>query len=262
MEQIDIPKVALIGAFSFGFIIGWMLYFTNRYRSGPISFSDLGVLLGVIGGAAVTSLFGEAASPLFGYYASGVAFGFILYFLILLCFVIMSPKHDIGVFISGIDGSKKQQIMFSNFAEGKSTELDRLSSALTSFSGTAVDDGAADETDFSEVDEEVEQTIEELNELRASLKEPLLDSSLDRSVNDSVRRAYLAVTQQISLLHKAQAQRILSSDDVIDLTAALKKNSKKLKQEAARFKKLKDQWEKALEAAKKVLEFISKVPGV
>jgi hypothetical protein len=47
----------LLGACGFGALIGWLVYYTNRYRRGEVQFSDLVTLVGVIGGGAVLTLF-------------------------------------------------------------------------------------------------------------------------------------------------------------------------------------------------------------
>ena len=45
----------LIGAGCFGAILGWYLYYINRYRSGPVDFGDIITILGAIGGVMVAS---------------------------------------------------------------------------------------------------------------------------------------------------------------------------------------------------------------
>jgi hypothetical protein len=76
-----------LGAFAFGLVIGWFVYFTNRYRKGDVQFSDLITLVGIIGGGAVTALFGEGRTALFGAYGLGLAFGFFAYFVALFILV-------------------------------------------------------------------------------------------------------------------------------------------------------------------------------
>jgi len=79
------------GAIGFGALIGWLVYFTNRYRKGAVSFNDLVTLIGIIGGGAVLTLF-EAKSDLFGAYGIGLAVGFFTYFLFLVIFVLVDEK--------------------------------------------------------------------------------------------------------------------------------------------------------------------------
>ena len=93
-------NIQLLGAAAFGFIIGWMTYFTNRYRGGQVSFSDLTTLIGIIGGGAVLALF-EAKTDLFGAYGIGLFLGFISYFIILLFLVGASKKFSWEWFLDG-----------------------------------------------------------------------------------------------------------------------------------------------------------------
>jgi hypothetical protein len=97
--------LAEIGAFAFGVVIGWFTYFTNRYRTGAVQFSDITTLIGIIGGGAVTALFGEARTALFGAYGLGLAVGFFAYFAVLVFMV----AHSDGVFTWTwfLDGRRK-----------------------------------------------------------------------------------------------------------------------------------------------------------
>lgn len=70
------------GALAFGAVIGWVTYFTMRY-SKQHAMSDVAVVLGAVGGAAVLKLF-SAESGLFALYSLGLAGGFFVYVLILM----------------------------------------------------------------------------------------------------------------------------------------------------------------------------------
>jgi hypothetical protein len=59
----------LLGAAAFGFVLGWNVYFIDRYRTDQIALSNLASLVGVIGGAAVLALF-PAGTRLFGAYGT------------------------------------------------------------------------------------------------------------------------------------------------------------------------------------------------
>ncbi|HEV2816409.1 MAG TPA: hypothetical protein VGW40_04200 [Allosphingosinicella sp.] len=93
-------SLAQWGAFSFGLILGWFLYFINRYRTGDVQFSDLATVIGAIGGAAVLNLF-PVAGDLFGPYGIGLAIGFFLYFIVLLGLVGKSENFDADWFLDG-----------------------------------------------------------------------------------------------------------------------------------------------------------------
>ena len=89
------------GAFGFGLVIGWFLYFVNRYRKDDVTFGDLTTIIGAVGGAAVTTLFGEAGPELFGAYGVGLAAGFFGYFLVLIILVVASKNFTADYFLDG-----------------------------------------------------------------------------------------------------------------------------------------------------------------
>ena len=90
----------IVGAGAFGALIGWYVYYINRYRSGDVQFSDLVTLVGVLGGAVILALF-PAGTDLFGAYGIGLAIGFFGYFVVLLIFTRISPNFDIDWFLDG-----------------------------------------------------------------------------------------------------------------------------------------------------------------
>ena len=96
----------LIGAGCFGLIIGWYLYFINRYRAGAVDFGDIITILGAVGGAGVLALF-PSGSDLFGAYGIGLAVGFFLYYAILNTMVARSPNFDSDFFL---DGRRKRPV--------------------------------------------------------------------------------------------------------------------------------------------------------
>jgi hypothetical protein len=49
--------IQLLGAGGLGFVIGWYVYYINRYRKSDVQISDLLTLIGAIGGGATTALF-------------------------------------------------------------------------------------------------------------------------------------------------------------------------------------------------------------
>lgn len=90
----------LWGAFSFGVLIGWYVYYINRYRRGDVQLGDLVTLIGVLGGSAVLVLF-PARTDLFGAYGIGLAVGFFGYFLALIVQVSISKNFDVDWFLDG-----------------------------------------------------------------------------------------------------------------------------------------------------------------
>ena len=92
--------IQLIGAFAFGVIIGWRLYFTDRYRTAAIDFGDISTVISIIGGGAILALF-QSGTDLFGAYGIGLAVGFFSYHLRLSALVRRSPNFDDDFFLDG-----------------------------------------------------------------------------------------------------------------------------------------------------------------
>lgn len=92
--------IQLLGAGGFGLIIGWYVYYINRYRKGSVQFSDLTTLIGILGGGTILSLF-EAGTDLFGAYGIGLAIGFFGYFIALCIMVNLSSKFNVEWFLDG-----------------------------------------------------------------------------------------------------------------------------------------------------------------
>lgn len=90
----------LIGAGSFGCLIGWFIFFLNRYRKGEIKIGDLVTVIGAIGGGTILTLF-PASTDLFGAYGIGLSVGFFGYFLMIIILVKMSDKFDKDYFLDG-----------------------------------------------------------------------------------------------------------------------------------------------------------------
>jgi hypothetical protein len=78
--------VMAIGAVAFGASVGFIAYRTLVRTTEKAAISDLGTVVGVIGGAAVTGLFNPKESDLFGWYAIGLAAGIAVYFTLFALF--------------------------------------------------------------------------------------------------------------------------------------------------------------------------------
>ena len=100
MNEADASVLQLLGAGGFGALIGWYVYYVNRYRKADVQLGDIVTLIGAIGGAAILTLF-PAKTDLFGAYGIGLAVGFFGYFLVLLVMVRISPKFGVEWFLDG-----------------------------------------------------------------------------------------------------------------------------------------------------------------
>lgn len=96
----ETSTIQLLGAGGFGCIIGWYVYYINRYRKGDVQLSDLVTVIGIIGGGSVLSLF-EAKTDLFGAYGIGLFVGFFGYFLTLIFLVGISRNFNVDWFLDG-----------------------------------------------------------------------------------------------------------------------------------------------------------------
>jgi hypothetical protein len=92
--------IQLLGAGGLGFVIGWYVYYINRYRKSDVQISDLLTLIGAIGGGATTALF-PAKTDLFGAYGIGLFAGFFSYFLFLILLVSISKNFTADWFLDG-----------------------------------------------------------------------------------------------------------------------------------------------------------------
>ncbi|MCA9916938.1 MAG: hypothetical protein KC445_03255 [Anaerolineales bacterium] len=93
-------QLQIWGAIGFGTIIGWLVYYINRYRKSDVQFSDLATVIGILGGGAILALF-PAGTDLFGGYGIGLFVGFFSYFIFLMLWVRLSKNFTTDWFLDG-----------------------------------------------------------------------------------------------------------------------------------------------------------------
>jgi hypothetical protein len=81
-------------------MIGWYVYYINRYRKSDVQLGDITTLIGVLGGGAATALFAPSGE-LFGAYGIGLFVGFFGYFVSLIYLVERSANFDADWFLDG-----------------------------------------------------------------------------------------------------------------------------------------------------------------
>jgi hypothetical protein len=109
-----------IGAGGFGAVVGWYVYYINRWRKDDVQLSDIVTLIGAVGGAATMALFPEK-TDLFGAYGIGLASGFFLYFFILVVLVNKAPGFTAAWFLDGRAPALGDQIK----SETRAMDLDK-----------------------------------------------------------------------------------------------------------------------------------------
>lgn len=92
--------VQLIGAGCLGVVIGWYLYYINRYRKDVIQIADLGTVITALVGGTITTFFNNS-TELFGAYGIGLFIGFFGYFSVLIFMVYRSKEFGIEWFLDG-----------------------------------------------------------------------------------------------------------------------------------------------------------------
>jgi hypothetical protein len=102
----NIHIVTLLGAGAFGAMIGWYVYYINRYRKSDVQLGDITTLVGVLGGGTATALFAPSGE-LFGAYGVRLFVGFFGYFISLIYLVDRSPNFDADWFL---DGRRKRPV--------------------------------------------------------------------------------------------------------------------------------------------------------
>lgn len=117
-EVVEATRLQILGAAGFGTIIGWLVYYINRYRTGDVQFSDLATVIGIIGGGAVLALFPEG-TDLFGGYGIGLFVGFFSYFIVLNLQVARSKKFFVEWFLDG----RSKKLDDDEMSRNQSTEL-------------------------------------------------------------------------------------------------------------------------------------------
>ena len=244
------------GAFAFGTVLGWFLYFTNRYRKGDTQLADIATLLGVIGGGAVTALFGDAKTTLFGAYGIGLAVGFFAYFLVLVYMV----RHSHGVFGLAwfLDGRRKALKHDEVIPEGTRTTTAPM--AMRTESAVAAPSAAPDVAAvqsaldvLAERDSAMESTDDALREIRARLTQ-----EADAAERGKLFAAEDLLTDKMRELVVLRIRAALDVQKATDALARLKAVTAEMKSAAAQMKTTAD----ALAQAAKIVGLASKVIGI
>lgn len=202
--------MAECGAFAFGVVLGWFVYFTNRYRKGDVQFSDLIALLGVIGGAAVTALFGGASGKLFGYYGVGLAVGFFAYFLVLVLMVARSDQFDATWFLDGRRKALPDGWVIPGDVRATTAPMapQRPAAPIPFGAPQPIEDSPRARLNAAR-----DQTLTALTEAQRELLRRIGLASTDAERN-SLQASLVDITDQLDTLAQLRLKDILESDEV------------------------------------------------
>ena len=242
-----------LGAVAFGAVIGWLVYFTNRYRTGSVQFSDITTLLGAIGAGAVTALFGDHAAELFGAYGVGLFIGFFAYFLTLV--ILVRNSNGIFTWTWFLDGRRKKLAddeIVDPSSRGPGTAMDLqpqrdLDQALAA---------AAEPSPLAKVTEQHDRALASLNDaIRDLTGRAATASDAERTVLEARRDDLRAQRDTIADM---RLKAVLDSPEVREAIATLKALTDQLNVEAQRIKQATD----AVNQAARVISQITKVIAV
>jgi hypothetical protein len=264
--------MAFWGAFAFGAVIGWLVYFTNRYRKGEVQFSDLTTLLGIVGGGAVTALFGEGKTELFGAYGLGLALGFFAYFVVLIVLV----RNSGGAFTWAwfLDGRRRPldpateeipsdtrptvapMAVQPSLAERMAVLEDRVVRSESMQPPAMMGLPVPARTPLAESIEQRDRVIAAVVDALRELTRRVGDTT-DDAERAELRRKHEALTEKLDALVALRLRDIVESEQVKAALAQLGNITNDLVVEAKRMKAAAD----AIETAAKLIDRVTKLIG-
>ena len=244
------------GAFAFGTVLGWFLYFTNRYRRGETQLSDVATLIGVIGGGAVTALFGDAGTALFGAYGVGLAAGFFAYFVVLVVMV----RNSGGVFGIAwfLDGRRKALHDDEIIPDGTRTTTAPMSLRPSrGMASPAAPHATQDARSALDVLAQRDAAIEATNDALRAVRQRL-DDETDPAVRSELFRSENALADTLGDLVVLRIRAALDAQEASDALARLSAITDEMKASATKMKSAAE----ALAQATRIVTLATKVAGI
>jgi hypothetical protein len=255
----------IFGAFFFGVIIGWFVYFTNRYRKGDVQFNDIASLIGIIAGAAVTGLMGDAKTTLFGAYGVGLAVGFFGYFFTLYRLVKASNgAYELTWFIDGRRKKLPDDMEIPDETRVTTAPMsmrmplpERVASIETQLESVMTRSAAIPRNSplaqvVSERDEAIATVVEVLRELLRRI-----GSAADDDERRKLAAAHDQLTGKLDELVALRLRDIPASEATGTPLAKLRGIASEVKEEAKRMKSAAD----ALDVATSLIDRLTKLIG-
>ena len=100
----SISILVTVGTVCFGLAVGYITYRTLARTTDQAAVSDLATVLGAIGGATITTLFGPADGSMFAWYSIGLVAGMALYLILSLA---LRGRNVTGNIVLGADANRR-----------------------------------------------------------------------------------------------------------------------------------------------------------
>jgi hypothetical protein len=240
-------NLLVYGAIGFGAVVGWITYYTNRHRTDAITITDLGTIVGVIGGGAITALF-EEKTQLFGAYSIGLAVGFFGYYFTLRRMVSKSDNFDDDFFL---DGRRKA---WTETETGPTDENGDPLNQRPMFANLRLIQDAVKSASSTDVpsDAEIKDALASAQEAANTIEKRLDQGGLSDATEVQMDRAYARLLNVMAQLRGLQRLRLWTSPEAKQAIQTLDQQTKNLKQAADKIKSVTESYKSLTAALEKI----------
>lgn len=244
-------NLLVYGAIGFGAVVGWITYYTNRHRTDAITITDLGTIVGVIGGGAITALF-EEKTQLFGAYSIGLAIGFFGYYFNLRRMVSKSDNFDEDFFL---DGRRKA---WKETETGPTDENGNPLNQRPMFADLRLIQDAVKSASRANApsDADITDTLTSTQKAADAIERRLDQGGLSDATEVQMDRAYARLLNVMTQLRGLQRLKLWTSPEAKQAIRTLDQQTKNLKQAAEKIKSVTESYKRLTAALDKVAGLI------
>lgn len=212
-------------------MVGWFIYFTDRYRTA-VAIGDVTTLLGAIGGAGIVAFLGkEAPAGMIAAYGMGLAFGFFTY-LGALVLLIRSSGGAYNM-LWFLDGRRKPLPTDWEIPKGTEPTVHPMAPlrpepqlTIRAAAPASIQDLVSGDLNFA-----INTVVQALSDL-----ETRIGNTLDDSVRQQLLDKQAQLNDQLDRLTAVRLGQILDSQAVREALATLKAATDELKTRAQEIK--------------------------
>ena len=238
----------VIGAICIGVVIGWMLYFVNRYRKDDVSLNDLGAIItALFGGVALayveklgSGTDASNASKVFGAYGMGLLIGFIAYGFVLYKLVKAHPDAYSTLWF--LDGRRKKLKPDEEIPKSIKDTARPFSTVLFGRRRAEASEGTAANAEAMRAD-----AIAATENALATMMDEVAREP-DADVRARKHAEQVKVRDELSVMRQLDTLLELTDPETLAAVATLRQATVKLNVEAANLKTAADAFEKVAEA--------------